>query len=228
MMRTNIFFFCIFLFLSYNSYAQKIIRKDNVVIIKGDTTLFFDAEGRPITSEAHSDSLETGKYIISIKGTDEKPEIHLTYKHPDLKTLIGKNIGEREWEDLEGKTVRIGDKPGYTVISFWNKHCRVCIRELTALDVLVEDFPDIRIVALAPDSPDEIRKLMKRLKLNWENITVVPDDDGELTQELQLFVYPSTVVIDRNKEIRGVTVGGNTRELLKTLEQLCSDTDACP
>ena len=34
-------------------------------------------KGTPITDQAHRDSLETHQYIISIKGTDEIPEIHL-------------------------------------------------------------------------------------------------------------------------------------------------------
>lgn len=37
-------------------------------------------------------SLETHKYVISIKGTDEIPEIHLVLKHPKLETLIGETL----------------------------------------------------------------------------------------------------------------------------------------
>lgn len=48
----------------------------------------------------HSDSLETGKYIISIKGTDEITEIHLTYKHPKLETLIGKMFPQIKLTDM--------------------------------------------------------------------------------------------------------------------------------
>ena len=51
----------------------------------------------------HSDSLETGKYIISIKGTDEITEIHLTYKHPKLETLIGKMFPQIKLTDMSSK-----------------------------------------------------------------------------------------------------------------------------
>ena len=74
-------------------HAQKVTRiNSNKIAVEGDTIIYFDAEQRPITEQAHSDSLETGKYIISIKGTDEITEIHLTYKHPKLETLIGKML----------------------------------------------------------------------------------------------------------------------------------------
>ena len=219
-MKVYMFLFLFLLLVNSHSYAQRVKEKDNIVTISGDTVLFFDSEGNSITKEMHSDSLKTGKYIVSIKGTDEKAEIHLTYKHPNLKSLIGKKIKEKEWSDLGGKTIKISNSPGYTIISFWNRHCRVCVRELTALDVLVEEYPNVDIIALTPDSFRETQALMKRLKLDWENVIVVPDDGG-LSQELQLFVYPTSLIVE-NKErtIESVIIGGSIRELLRALDSL--------
>ena len=45
-------------------HAQKVTRiNSNKIAVEGDTIIYFDAEQRPITEQAHSDSLETGKYI---------------------------------------------------------------------------------------------------------------------------------------------------------------------
>ena len=149
----------------------------------------------------HSDSLETGKYIISIKGTDEITEIHLTYKHPKLETLIGKMFPQIKLTDMSRKSVKM-DESDITVICFWNRHCRPCI------------------IALTPDSNGEVKRLMGRLHLKWENITVVPDYRDEFDDTLHIYVYPSNVIIDKNRVIQGATVGGDTRQLLRSLERL--------
>ena len=91
------------LFLPFVCFAQKVTYGDNSVRIEDKTFLYFDAEGNPITDQAHRDSLETHKYVISIKGTDEIPEIHLVYKHPKLETLIGETLPKVGLSDISGK-----------------------------------------------------------------------------------------------------------------------------
>ncbi|MEY8685617.1 TlpA family protein disulfide reductase [Bacteroides sp. AN502(2024)] len=214
-------YFSLFLFLFIGvCHAQKVTRvNSNKISVEGDTIIYFDAEQKSITRQAHSDSLETGKYIISIKGTDEITEIHLTYKHPKLETLIGKTLPQINLTDMSRKPVKM-DESDVTVVCFWNRHCRPCIRKLTALNILAEDYPDIRFVALTPDSSGEVKRLMKRLNLVWENITVVPDYKDEFNDVLHIYMYPSNVIIDKNRVVQGATVGGNTRQLLRTLERL--------
>ncbi|WP_302029426.1 redoxin domain-containing protein, partial [Bacteroides caecimuris] len=201
---------------------QKVTYGDNSVRIEGKTFLYFDAEGNPITEQAHGDSLETHRYIISIKGTDEIPEIHLVYKHPKLETLIGKILPKIDLNDINGKSIDF-DESEYTVICFWNRHCRICIRELVVLDILAEDYSNVQFVGLTPDSPEEVHKLMKRLKLEWEDIEIVPNYNEEFTDILKIYMYPSNVIVDKNMVVKAVNVGGDTRKLLRTLEQLSGE-----
>lgn len=209
--------------LPFICYAQKVTQIDsNRISIEGDTILYFDAEHKPITEQAHVDSLNTYKYIISIKGTDEKAEIHLVYKHPDLKTLNGKKIPQTDFNDINGKVVNLNGAD-INVLCFWNRHCRPCIRELTVLDILAEDYPNVKFIAFTPDSKEEVQTLMNRLNLNWENIVIVPGYDEEFADTIQIFMYPSNVIIDSNLIIKGATVGGDTRKLLRTLEVLSPD-----
>ena len=49
--------FILFLFLPVICFAQKVTYGDNSVRIEGKTFLYFDAEGNPITDQAHSYSL---------------------------------------------------------------------------------------------------------------------------------------------------------------------------
>lgn len=204
--------------------AQKVTQIDsNQISIEGDTIIYFDAQQRPITEQMHIDSLETGKYVITLKGTDEIAEIHLTYKHPKLESLIGKTLPLIDFSDINGNPVKM-DSTNITVVCFWNRHCRPCIRELTVLDILAEDYPNIQFVAFTPDSREEVLDLMKRLHLDWEEIIVVPGYDGEYTDTLHIYMYPSNVVIDKNRTIKSATVGGDTRQLLRTLERLSEDS----
>lgn len=64
---------------------------------------------------------------------------------------------------------------------------------------------------------------MKRLTLKWENIIVVPGYDGEFDDILHIYVYPSNVIIDKNRVIQGATVGSDMRRLLRILERLSGD-----
>lgn len=218
-MKINIFF--LLLFLPSVCFAQKVTYGDNEVRIEGNIQ-YFDAERKPITNQAHNDSLATHKYIISIRGTDEKPEIHLTYKHPKLETLIGKALPQIDFFDLDGKLTKIGDSD-FTVVCFWNRRCRPCIRELIALDILAEEYPNIRFVGLTPDSREEVQTLMKRLKLEWENIIVIPNYNEEFKDALKIFVYPSNVIVDKNLIVKEVNIGGDTRKLLRALEKLSEE-----
>lgn len=213
----------LFMLLPIVCHAQKVTQtNEGAIRIEGDTILYFDAEGFSITERAHSDSLKTHKYIISIIGTDEKPEIHLVYKYPKLETLMGKTLPLCDFSDINDKPVKIDEKD-ITVISFWDKHCSICIRELTVLDILAEDYSNVGFIALTPDSREEVQHLIKRLHLNWENIIVVPNYDGEFQDTLRINVYPANVIVDKNRVIKGVTVGGNIRKLLRTLEKISDE-----
>lgn len=220
-MKTSILI--VLFLLPFVCRAQKVTQiDDNTIRIKGNSTLYFDAEQKPITRQAHADSLKTHKYIISIKGTDEKSEIHLTYKHPRLETLIGKSLPLIDFSDINGKTVRI-DESDITVLCFWNRHCSPCILELTALNILAEEYSNVRFIALTPDSREEVSTLMKKLNLEWQNITIIHDYDEEFADTLHVFVYPSSVIIDKSMIIKEVTIGGDTRKLLRTLEKLSGE-----
>lgn len=74
---------------------------------------------------------------------------------------------------------------------FLECYCQPCIRELTALDILSEDYPNIRFAALTPDSSGEVRKLIKILTLKWGKRIVVPGYDGEFDDILHVYVYSS-------------------------------------
>lgn len=210
------------LLLPFVCVAQKVIKDGNTICIEGNRILYFDALGNSITRQAHRDSLETDKYIISIKGTDEIPEIHLVYKHPKLDLLLGKTLPEVNFHDISGEIVKLGEYE-LTVVCFWNIHCSVCVRELIALNILAEEYPNVGFVALSPDSCDEVIKFMNRLKLDWENVTIVPNYNDEYVKILRIFVYPSNVILDKDMIIKGVNIGGDTRKLLRTLEQLCDE-----
>lgn len=220
-MKTSILI--ILFLLPFICRAQKVTQiNNNTIHIEGNSILYFDAEQKPITRQAHADSLKTHKYIISIKGTDEKSEIHLTYKHPRLETLIGKSLPRIDFSDINGKTVRI-DESDITVLCFWNRHCSPCILELTALNILAEEYSNVQFIALTPDSREEVSTLMKKLNIEWQNITIIHDYDEEFADTLHIFVYPSSVIIDKSMIIKEVTIGGDTRKLLRTLEKLSGE-----
>ena len=64
---------------------------------------------------------------------------------------------------------------------------------------------------------------MKKLNLEWEDIRIVPNYKWEFTDILKIYIYPSNIIVDKNMIVKAVNVGGNTRILLRTLEQLSGE-----
>lgn len=61
---------------------------------------------------------------------------------------------------------------------------------------------------------------MGRLHLKWENITVVPDYRDEFDDTLHIYVYPSNVIIDKNRVIQGATVGGGYTAIVAVIGKI--------
>ena len=109
--------------------------------------------------------------------------------------------------DMSRKSVKM-DESDITVICFWNRHCRPCIRELTALNILAEDYPNIRFIALTPDSNGEVKRLMGRLQLKWENITVVPITETNLMIHYIFMCIHQMLLLIKTELFKGQLLAG--------------------
>jgi len=94
--------------------------------------------------------------------------------------------------DLDGKTVRLSDFRGKTVVlNFWATWCMPCRVELPTLSRFARKHPDIQVLGLSVQSP---RKDLKRMAAELPYPTLILDDETGL--RLGINALPSTFVVD--------------------------------
>ena len=200
---------------------------ESTIMVRADTILHFDASGHPLSMEAFNDSLQTGKYIITSKERGRTMTDYLTPKHPTAETLVGQQLPRTTFTDIDGNRVDV-DSAGLTVVSAWNKTCGICIAELTALDIMADDFPGVQFVALAGDPEADTRQFLEQARWKWQDIIVVPDPERSLMQSFHIFTEPTNFIVDRRGTVRAALFGGDVRRLVTTLDRLCREILPAP
>ena len=127
-------------------------------------------------------------------------------KAPDftVKTIKGESIS---LEKLKGKVV---------IINFWFTSCAPCIAEMPALNKLVEEFKgsDVVFIAFARDDVDELASFLEKRLFNFSIIASA----NEMAKSycIDIFGWPTTIVVDKSGIVRKVTSGAFTDERAET------------
>lgn len=102
---------------------------------------------------------------------------------------------------IDGKFIDAGDLKGKVVVlNFWFIGCPGCMEELPKLNALAgkyHDNPDVRFIAVAPNTAAELRQFLVRNKFDYEMI-------GNAVSIADLFKfagYPRNVVIGKDGKI---------------------------
>ncbi len=97
--------------------------------------------------------------------------------------------------DARGKVV---------VLDFWATWCNPCLKAMPRLDRLAKANPDIVVVAINIDDPDEAWLLFDERKYSMTLLA----GDRATSDRYSVAAIPHTVVIDRNGNVRRVFRGG--------------------
>jgi thiol-disulfide isomerase/thioredoxin len=110
--------------------------------------------------------------------------------------------------DLQGTQWRLSALRGRAVLlNFWASWCEPCKEEMPSLQALADQHLD-RLVVLTinlKESPETIARFVRSSGLR---LPVVRDDDGSLARAWGVRIYPSTVLIDAQGQVRSVVRGG--------------------
>jgi peroxiredoxin len=120
--------------------------------------------------------------------------------------------------DLSGNEVRLADLEGKVVLlNFWGIWCKSCRQEIPHLVALDRDYREKGLVVLGADygdSPEDLAAFTEELSMTYP---VLLGDD--LAAAYDVLVYPTSVVIDRQGQVR-LRVEGYREESFEEMKSL--------
>jgi peroxiredoxin len=128
-----------------------------------------------------------------------------------LPTLAGKNI---DLNDLKGKVV---------MVNFWATWCPPCVEEIPSLQRLYAAKKAKGLEILAVDVGETPEKMQQFLADKPIEFPVLMDVDGSALKTWGVHAFPTTLVLDRQHQIRYAVFGAfawDSAEVLQTLAPL--------
>ena len=120
-------------------------------------------------------------------------------------------------ETIEGKTVRLSDYRGQTVLlNLWATWCPPCRAEMPAIQKMHEEYKDQGFIVLAlnmtyQDTPSNVEPFIQEYDLTFP---VLLEPSGQVAAQYELRSLPSSFFIDKNGIIQEVVIGGPMAEAL--------------
>lgn len=105
-----------------------------------------------------------------------------------IKTLDGQSVNTSSF-DNEGKPY---------VVSFWATWCRPCLKELTAIDEIYEDWLEqgFKLIAISTDDARTRSNVMPMVNGRGWEFEFYSDDNGDLQRAMGVNMIPHTFIID--------------------------------
>ena len=96
-----------------------------------------------------------------------------------------------------GKVVRLSDFKGAPfVLAFWATWCVPCVVEMTSLDRLQKQYPDMQIIPLSTDKKGMPKVKKFYTKYGIKNLKIYTDEKSKVFGDLSLKILPYTIVYD--------------------------------
>lgn len=113
----------------------------------------------------------------------------------NIKTLDGQSFSTADF-DNDGKPY---------VLSFWATWCRPCIKELTAIDEIYEDWLDlgVKLVAVSVDDSKTRHNILPMVNGRGWGFDFYLDDNGDFKRAMGVNMIPHTFIIDGNGNVVG-------------------------
>jgi len=124
----------------------------------------------------------------------------------------------------DGVNVRLSDLRGQVVLlNFWASWCGPCRQEMPVLDQLQKKYGKLGFSVLGVNLDAKSSKAIKYLKDTPVNFTVLYDPEGKVSEQYGVQAMPSTVIIDRDGNVRFLHKGfkdGYTQKYHKQIKAL--------
>ena len=130
-------------------------------------------------------------------GQYEKTPWPITQKTPPF---LLKDVNGREYkaETLRGKKV---------VLNFWATWCAPCKEELPSLQIFSDLQNPEQVLVLTINVKEPPSRAQRFMQNNQINLPLISDTQGELAQKFGVKVYPTTLLLDTQVQIKWRVMG---------------------
>ena len=124
-------------------------------------------------------------------------------------------------KDVNGMNYSFGKDGKPTYVKFWASWCPICLSGLEDIDSLSKEMKDFEVVTVVSPGlvgekkTEDFKKWYK--SLGYKNIKVLLDEKGELSKMLNVRVYPTSVVANKDGKAEKVLPGHLEKAEIKKL-----------
>ncbi len=119
-----------------------------------------------------------------------------------------------ELVDMEGQTHRMSDyEDSGVVLSFWATWCPPCRAELPILIKAAEQYPDLPIVGVSMDAPEDLRELYEQYTIRYPTLL---DSKNKMHGDYGVDSFPTTILVGKDGAILARHTGLVSPALLAT------------
>jgi thiol-disulfide isomerase/thioredoxin len=110
--------------------------------------------------------------------------------------------------DLQGKVWRLADLRGKAVlINFWASWCAPCQAEMPSLQSLAQFYGPEKLVVLAVNFEESASVVRQHVQRTNFDLPVLLDPTGVMAHQWGANVFPTTVLVAANGQVRGLVRG---------------------
>ena len=124
-------------------------------------------------------------------------------------------------KDVNGMSYSFGKDGKPTYVKFWASWCPICLSGLEDIDSLSKEMKDFEVITVVSPGlvgekkTEDFKKWYK--SLGYKNIKVLLDEKGELSKMLNVRVYPTSVVVNKDGKAEKVLPGHLEKAEIKKL-----------
>ena len=124
-------------------------------------------------------------------------------------------------KDVNGMNYSFGKDGKPTYVKFWASWCPICLSGLEDINSLSKEMKDFEVVTVVSPGlvgekkTEDFKKWYK--SLGYKNIKVLLDEKGELSKILNVRVYPTSVVVNKDGKVEKVLPGHLEKAEIKKL-----------
>ncbi len=140
------------------------------------------------------------------------------------KRVSGEESPDFTLKSRDGDNIKLSEQRGNIVlVKFWASWCGPCREELPAFEALYQEYQDLGVEILAINVDDEAEKANVLLQDIEVSFPVLFDTSGEVSQLYDVSAMPTTVIVDRDGNVRVLHPGyrkGDEKKYEKAIKLL--------